>query len=96
VRPDYFIDAASANRVEGDLRVLGTVSGLISGGDDGYLSAEDWLLHDWEYMMRRKIMTQVGNLVKELVDQLELDLPAENVHTYIAGPAIVVDAIALY
>lgn len=96
VRPDHFVDTASADRVEGDLRVLGSVSYLISGGDEGYLSAEQWLLHDWEYMMRRKLMTQVGDVVRDLVEQLELDLPSEDVHGYITGPAIVVDAIALY
>lgn len=96
VRPDHFIDAASANRVEGDLRVLGSVSRLVDEGADGYLSAEEWLLHDWEYMIRRKVMTMVGDLVVELVAELDLDLPSEDVHGYIAGPAIVIDAIALY
>ena len=96
VAPDHFIDAASANRVEGELRVLGSVSRLVSGGDDGYLSAEQWLLHNWEYLMRRKLMMEVDDIVKILVKQLELDLPAEDVHAHIAGPAIVVDAIALY
>ncbi len=96
VRPDHFVDAASANRIEGDLCVLGTVSRLIPSGDDGYISAEEWLLHDWEYMIRRKLMTQVGDVVREMVDQLELDLPAADVHAHIAGPAVVVDAIGLY
>lgn len=96
VAPDHFIDAASANRVEGELRVLGTVSRLVAEGDEGYVSAEQWLLHDWEHLMRRKLMTQVNEIVKDMVKQLELDLPAEDVHAYIAGPAIVIDAIALY
>lgn len=96
VRPDHFIDAASANQVEGDLRVLGAVSHLVPGGDDGYLSAEKWLLHDWEYMIRRKLMMQVGDVVKDLVAELDIDLPAEDVHAHVAGPAIIVDAIALY
>lgn len=96
IRPGHFIDAASANRVEGDLRILGSVGRLIEGGEDGYLSAEEWLLHDWEYMIRRKAMTMVGDLVGDLVEELELDLPSEDVHAYIAGPAIVIDAIALY
>lgn len=96
VRSDHFIDAASANRVEGEIRVLGTISRLVPGGEDGFLSAEDWLLHDWEYLMRRLAMTRIDQVVKELFDQLDLGLPADDLHAYITGPAVVIDAIALY
>lgn len=96
VRPDHFIDQASANRVEGELRVLGSVGKLIPEDDDGYLSAEEWLLNGWEHMMRRTLMPQVDDVVRDMVSRLQLNLPAEDVHAYIAGPAIVVDAIALY
>lgn len=96
VAPDHFIDAASANRVEGELRVLGSISHLVPGGDEGFLSAEQWLLHGWEYLMRRKLMTQVDEVVKNLVEQLEIDLPAEDVHAFLSGPAVVIDAVALY
>ncbi|WP_042401369.1 DUF6414 family protein [Streptacidiphilus carbonis] len=96
VRPDHFIDEASGNRVERELRVLGSVSRLIPESSEGYLSTEEWLLHDWEYMIRRKLMPEVDGLVKTLVDQLDLNLPTEDVHAFISGPAIVVDAIALY
>lgn len=96
VRPDHFIDSASANRVEGQVRVLGRVSQLVADGEDGYLSAEEWLLHDWEYLMRRKMMPQIDDALKPLVKQLEIDLDPDDVHAYIAGPAVVIDAIALY
>lgn len=96
VRPDHFIEASSADRVEGEVRVLGTVSRLVAGGDEGYFSAEEWLLHDWEYIMRRKLMAEIGNTVQDLTEQLELDLPDDDVHGYITGPAVIVDAIALY
>ena len=33
---------------------------------------------------------------KKLVNDFELDLPADDVHAFISGPAIVVDAIAVY
>lgn len=60
------------------------------GGDDRYFSAVEWLLHDWEYLMRR-IMTQI----KDVVEKLDVEMPADDVRAHIAGPAIVVDAIAL-
>jgi len=41
-------------------------------------------------------MTQVDDVIRDMVDHLELDLPAEDVHAHIAGPAVVVDAIGLY
>lgn len=96
VRPDHFLEAASVNRIEGDLRVLGSVIGLVGGDDDGYLSAEPWLLHDYEYMLRRRLMLDIGDIVKDLVEKLELDLPTQDVHAYISGPALIVDAIAVY
>lgn len=96
LRPDHFVEAASADRVEGELRVLGTVSRLVPGGDDGYTSAEDWLLAGYEYLFRRTLMTKIDDMVRDLVEKLGLDLPGDDVHAYIAGPAIVIDAIALY
>ncbi|MER6781173.1 MULTISPECIES: hypothetical protein [unclassified Streptomyces] len=97
VRPDFFIDEASANRLEGDLRVLGTVSALIPGGD--YRVTDEWLLHGWEFMMRRIMMAQIQDDLAEVTRQLErlgLNLPGDDVHAYISGPAVVIDAIALY
>jgi hypothetical protein len=96
LRPDHFVEAASADRVEGELRVLGTVSRLVPGGDDGFTSAEDWLLAGYEYLFRRTLMTKIDDMVDDLVGKLGLELPADDVHAYIAGPAIVIDAIAVY
>ncbi len=96
VAPDHFIDTASANRIEGGVRILGTVTDLVAGDEDGYLSAERWLLHDWEYLIRRKLMTQIEDVVKEIFAQLELDQPAEDVRSYVTGPAVILDAIAIY
>ena len=96
VAADHFIDAASASRVEGDMRVLGTVSQLVPGGNEGFLSAENWLLHDWEYMFRRLAMPKIHDMVKDLFSDLDLDLPEDDVHGHITGPAVVIDAVALY
>ncbi|WP_420111322.1 DUF6414 family protein [Pseudactinotalea sp.] len=94
--PHYFVDDASKDRIEGELRVLGTVSRIVDGGDDGYFSAEQWLLHDWEYMLRRFMMLDIDKQVADLVERIGLEQPLEDVHAYIKGPAIVVDVIALY
>jgi hypothetical protein len=99
VRPNHFINEASADRVEGDLRVLGTVSRIVDGSPDGYLSAEEWLLSGWEFMLRRIFMMQVDGLLAQLRSSwadVGIALPEEDVRAYISGPAIVVEAIALY
>ncbi|MFF8019500.1 hypothetical protein [Streptomyces sp. NPDC007929] len=97
VRPDFFINEASADRLEGDLRVLGSVYRLIPDGD--FLVTDEWLLHGWEFLMRRIMMTQIQDDLQEVTQQLSrlgLDVPDDDVHAYISGPAIVIDAIALY
>ncbi|MFJ5293057.1 hypothetical protein [Streptomyces sp. NPDC088348] len=97
MRPDFFIDEASADRLEGDLRVLGSVSRLISSVQ--YRVTDEWLLHGWEFMMRRIMMAQIQDDLEEVTRQLQrlgLDVPDDDVHAYISGPAIVIDAIALY
>lgn len=94
--PDHFVDASSSDRIEGDLRVLGSVSHLVEDGREGYLSAERWLLHDWERLVRRHVMLSVEDVVKDLFKQLDLAMPDEDVHSYISGPAVIVDAIAVY
>lgn len=96
LRPDHFVDAASVDRIEGDVRVLGTVAKLVDGGADGFLSAEEWLLSGWEHLARRLLMTQVEDVVRSLVTEFGLDMPADDVHAFITGPAVVVDAIAVY
>lgn len=96
IRPNHFVDDAASDRIEGDLRVLGTVSHLVPGGNEGFLSAEEWLLPGWEHLVRRTLMTTVEDAVRDLTAKLSLDLPAEDVGVYIKGPAIVVDAIGIY
>ncbi|MEU7067678.1 hypothetical protein [Streptomyces sp. NPDC046161] len=99
VSPNHFIDEASPNRVEGELRVLGTVSRTIDDSPDGFLSAEEWLLSGWEWMLRRTMMTRIDEVLSDLRRSMTdqgIALPDEDVDVYIGGPAIVVDAIALY
>lgn len=97
VRPDFFIDEASADRLEGNLRVLGSVSRLVPEGD--FHVTDEWLLHGWEFLMRRIIMAQIQDDLEEVTEQLRrlgLNVPDDDVHAYISGPAVVIDAIALY
>jgi hypothetical protein len=97
LRPSHFVDMASADRIERELRVLGSVTHLVdSDAKEGYFSAEEWLLQGYEHLVRRLLMTQVEDVVKKLADDLDLDLPADDVRAFISGPAIVVDAIAVY
>lgn len=96
LRPNLFVDAATSDQIEGDRRVLGTVRSLVGDDNDGYLSTEEWLLPDWEYLMKRMLMTDISDKVQELVDTLKIDLPAKDVHAWVKGPAVILDAVAVY
>ena len=96
LRPSFFIESASLDRIEGEMRVLGTIRNLIDGGDEGYLSSEEWLLHGWEYLMKRMMMLNLNEQVEGLTAALKLDVPKDDVHAWIKGPAIIIDAIAIY
>jgi hypothetical protein len=96
LRPSFFVDTASVDRIEGDRRVLGTIRNLVDSGDDGYLSSEEWLLDGWEYLMKRMVMLKIGDQVEKLSTALEIDLPENDVHAWIKGPAVVIDAVAIY
>ncbi|MFD9590675.1 hypothetical protein ACFWBM_39000 [Streptomyces sp. NPDC059980] len=79
--------------------MLGTVSRIVDGSSDGYLSAEEWLMSGWEHMLRRIFMTQVDDVLTELRESwadVGIALPSGDVDAYISGPAVVVNAIALY
>lgn len=41
-------------------------------------------------------MLKIHEMVKDLFSDLDLDLPEDYVHGHIAGPAVVIDAVALY
>lgn len=96
VRPNHFIDDASIDRLEGERQVLGTVRNLIDGSPDGFLSSEEWLLYGWEHLMKRKMMANLDDELIKISEMLELDLPEDDVHAWVKGPAIIIDAIAIY
>jgi len=96
VDPNHFIDSASASRIEGRVRIIGNITQLIPGGDEGYLSSEEWLLHDWEHMMKRHLMVRVDSFIKEMMADLDLEFPEEDVRAYLTGPAIMINAIAIF
>lgn len=96
VNPDHFIDSASASRVVGRVRIIGSITQLIPEGDEGYFSSEEWLLHDWEHMMKRHLMVRVDQFIKELMSDLDLESPEEDVRAYLTGPAVVINAVAIF
>lgn len=96
LRPNLFVESATSDQIEGERRVLGTVRTLVADGDDGYLSTEEWLLSDWEFLMKRLLMTEIKEKVQSLVDTLKIDLPAGDVQAWIKGPAVILDAVAVY
>lgn len=93
----HFTDPGAADRIEGERRVLGTVRTLVDGDDEGYLSAEEWLLPGWEYTMRRLMLAGLEDKdIRKLLESVGLDMPQGSAGTHIQGPAFVIDAIALY
>jgi hypothetical protein len=96
LKPSFFVDQALVDRIEGDHRVLGTIRNLVAGGNHGFLSSEEWLLDGWEYLVKRMMMIEIADTVREFSEAFNLDLPADDVHAWIRGPSIVVDAIAVY
>lgn len=96
LHPNLFVEAAMVDQIEGERRVLGTVRNLVHEGHEGYLSTEEWLLSGWEYLLKRLLMTQISGKLEEMVDTLDIDLPAKDVHSWVQGPAVVIDAVAIY
>jgi hypothetical protein len=41
-------------------------------------------------------MVRVDKFIKEMMSDLELELPAEDVRAYLTGSAIVINAIAIF
>lgn len=94
VRPGHFVDAASPDHIEGEIGFLGTVEALV--GEEDFLNTEKWLLHGWEWMVKRTLMTSMDEMVAGLSKALKIDLPADDVQAYITGPAVVLNAVAVY
>lgn len=96
LNPGCFVGDAALDRLEGTHRILGTVQHIVEAGSDGYLATDPWLLSGWEYLMRRLLMAQLGDQVKEMAAALDIDLPDDDAHGWIEGPAVVLDAVAIY
>lgn len=92
--PNHFVDAAGVDRVEGEVTILGTVSTLIDAGKA--ITAERWLLDGYEWTMRRIMMTNIEDRIDELVSALGLTFPDTDIRHIVEGPAVIIDAIAVY
>jgi len=94
--PGRFVGAAALDLLEGPHRVLGTVRQVVPGGNDGYLATDPWLLSGWEHLFRRLLMTQIADQVQAMTKELDILLPEDDAYGWIKGPAVVLDAIAIY
>ncbi len=94
LEPGLFVDDAAQERIEGAVTILGVVDRVIPA--DEYFSAEQWILHGYEWLLRRLLLPRVDDVARQLVDSLTLDLPADDVSAYFSGPAIVIKGTALY
>jgi len=94
LEPDFFVDVAAIDRVEGEITVLGQVSAIVAAGE--FQSTERWLLAGYEFLTKRILMTKIGDLVNDFMGAIGLNIPEDAIREYIPGPAIVVDAIAVY
>lgn len=94
--PHFFVDDASLSRLEGPHTILGSVHHQVPDGSEGYLSTEHWLFTNWDLTTRKILMTQMDSLLDQLPDELTQDVDTQDVRAWIKGPALVLDAIAIY
>lgn len=94
--PGYFVGDAAQDLLEGSHRVLGTVCHIVADGDDGYLATDPWLLAGWEHLLRRLLMAHLGDQVQSLTSELGIEPPEDDAYGWIKGPAVVLDAVAIY
>ena len=89
--------AAATDSVEGEVTVVGVVRGFV-GDDpaDEFMSTEKWTLHGWERTMRTMLRTHMDELTESLIPQFDPDWESGKASYYIKGPAVVVDAIAIF
>ncbi|MCG7310977.1 hypothetical protein [Brachybacterium sp. ACRRE] len=97
--PGHFVGdgAAATDSIEGEVTVVGVVREFV-GEDpsDGFISTEPWTLHGWERTMRAMLRTRMDDLVQSLIPQFDPGWQAGDESYYIKGPAVVIDAVAIF
>lgn len=97
--PRHFIGAGAAatDSVEGEVTVVGVVREFV-GDDptDGFISTEKWTLHGWERTMRTMLRTHMDDLTESLIPQFDPTWELGEASYYIEGPAVIVDAVAIF
>lgn len=97
--PSHFVGdgAAATDSIEGEVTVVGVVREFV-GDDpsDGFISTERWTLHGWERTMRAMLRTRMDDLVDSLIPQFDSEWEAGDASYYIKGPAVVIDAVAIF
>jgi hypothetical protein len=94
VEPNHFVGGAGIDRIEGEVTVLGTVAALVA--EEKSLTTERWLLDGYEWLLRRVMMTNIDDVIEQVVTQFDVKFLPQEARHLIAGPAVVVDAIAIY
>lgn len=95
--PNHYVNAASTDRIVGDMTVLGKVTALIEDDpEEGYLSAEQWLFPHYDEMLRRQMMVKADELVESYAEAFELGGELPTAQHYLSGPGVVIDVVAAY
>lgn len=97
--PGHFVGdgAAATDSIEGEVTVVGVVREFV-GDDpsDGFISTEPWTLYGWERTMRAMLRPRMDDLVESLIPQFDPEWQAGDESFYIKGPAVVIDAVAIF
>lgn len=89
--------AAATDSIEGEVTVVGVVREFVDDDpSEGFISTEPWTLHGWERTMRGMLRPRMDELTESLIPQFDSTWQAGNTSYYIKGPAVVIDAIAIF
>ncbi|WP_144588915.1 DUF6414 family protein [Brevibacterium casei] len=95
--PNHYVNAASTDRIVGEMTVLGKVTALVDDDPkEGYLSAEHWLFPHYDEILRRHLMVKADEMVEGFAAVFELGDDLPTAQHYLTGPGIVIDVVAAY
>lgn len=76
--PIFSLTPRPATRSKEIARVLGIIRKLVNGGQTAiYISTEDWLLPNWELLVKKRLMVEDGEkILQEAREYAGVELPA--------------------